>query len=157
MNNITTPKPKGSKKLIALAAAGPVLALVFGIAIGAAAGGVEPTTASAERVAPAPVETVEVEVPGEVDRAVIEACQRAIEEWSSIAYAQNEQIGKPYNEIVLILHGQMMVMLEQGVYALNVGEIDRATAMLEQANDDLTALTSRVDGVSADSQTCGAG
>lgn len=159
MNNITTPRPKASKKFIALAAAGPVLALVFGIAIGAAASGVEPSTTSEARPMPAPAETVEVEVPVEVeaDRTALEACQRAVAEWSSISLAQNEQVAMPYNDVVLILHGQMTVMLNEGVYAMDISEIERASSMIEQTTRDLESLTARVDALQPDMQTCSAG
>lgn len=157
MNNITTPRPKKSKKSIALAATGSAVALVFGIAIGAAGSGVVPSTTSEARPVPAPVETVEVQVPVAADRAALEACQRAVAEWSSISLAQNEQIAKPYNDVVLILHGQMTVMLNEGVYAIDVSEIERASSTIEQTTRDLEALTARVDALQPDMQTCAAG
>lgn len=141
---IITPEPKKPslvKRYLPYIAVA-MIALVLGIAMGAAGKGDD------AEAAPAPTVTVTetVEVESEVD----ESCYTAAMDLWGMVESMNSDIQIPYGEVVTILHEQLTGVYEYGQIAFEVDEINRATGIISDIGVDAEALTAQLESGTGD-------
>lgn len=99
-----------------------------------------------ETVTPEP-EVVTEEVTVEV---VDPACRAAAEELFSIIQTTNEKVSIPYSDIVITLIDQLQ-------YGMDPATLDGVTATLQNVNQEVQDITTRIENVSPDYVACTGG